>query len=118
MSLPGKILKLVSGSMCDDHDDRLAVICIQGETDSFGHEEMHMCQECYDLYNKSLEDIKNSDDEDNCDWCKGTFKVGKLQPFRDWTEGSNGPVYTVCPQCRQKSIKDAEEELDYYDNCN
>ena len=113
MNLPGSVLKLTPSSMCDNHADELAVICIQGETDSFGYEKIHMCQECYDLYTKHLEDVKNSDNEDACDWCKRVFKVVELRAFRDWTEGYSGSVYTVCPECIQQSLNDIENDLGY-----
>jgi hypothetical protein len=40
--------------MCDQHPDRLAVVRLQGETDSFGAELNDMCTECRDAYREYL----------------------------------------------------------------
>ena len=100
--LPGRKMKPEYDARCDDHEDRLAVIKIQGETDSFGAEYFYMCQECLTEH-----EAQSDEDESTCDWCK---KMAMLKPIRDLTEGSCGPVYYVCPSCAGKNLKHALEE--------
>ncbi len=98
-SLPGAVDRsesALSGSMCDNHDDRKAVIRVQGETDSFGCEYHHLCQECHDAWNAEVDPLETGD----CDWCKNP-STG-LRPTRDTDEGMAGPVYYVCQPCRKK----------------
>lgn len=108
-SLPGSLHKVPEGMMCDEHEDRPAVKRVQGETDSFGSEMMDMCQECFDAYEKACDEPQ---EPYPCDWCK--VESDRLLPTRDIDEGSSGPVYQVCPACRQKQIKDAMDELESY----
>ena len=112
MSLPGSILRLSPNTYCDheDHQGRLAVKCVQGETDSFGHEKMNMCQDCYDAFIASDDPLVSGE----CDWCKA--EVTTRAPTRDMDEGFNGPVYYVCFECRRKQNREAEEELNDFEN--
>lgn len=97
MNLPGTIKHLPSTTThhCDDHDDRLAVVRVQGETDSFGVEYLYMCTECFAEY--SADDTPEVTD---CDWCKAVDV--NVYPTRDYDEGLNGPVYMCCKQCIAK----------------
>lgn len=107
--LPGRRLKAPKGATCDDHPDRLAVAGIVGETDSFGSEILHLCQECVDEIENSMKASQSQ--ERYCEWHKGMGK--DVRHMRDYEEGSTGPVYMVCSDCRQKSIEDAREEYEY-----
>lgn len=103
-SLPGSKFTPEENTVCDTHENRAAVVKIQGETDSFGAEYLYLCQECLDEYNKaSAIEVENM-----CDWCKTT--TTDCQPYRDFEEGSSGPVYTVCKACRQKHIRQLRED--------
>lgn len=107
-SLPGSFHDLPEGTMCETHEDTLAVKRIQGETDSFGAEYVCMCQACYDEYQAYVEAKRAS--PCYCDWCK-QMKTG-VAPTRDYDEGMAGPVYQVCSDCRVRATEEAEEEID------
>jgi len=108
--LPGQVLSTTATAMCDDHPDRPAYKRIVGETDSFGSELIDLCQECYTAHiNHVPEPICG-----NCAWCKK--HSDNLKPTRDFEEGLHGPVYDVCPGCRQRQNDDAAAELAHYDN--
>ena len=96
--------------MCDQHPDRLAVVRLQGETDSFGAELNDMCTECRDAYREYL---RTADTSGVCDWCKA--HKPKLRPRRDIDEGSHGRVYDVCDDCIDKENQRLAEELAEYE---
>ena len=105
-SLPGTLLRLSVGDMCDNHPDLPAVKRIQGETDSFGYEAFDLCQICYDLYKKEMEGLDTSG---ICDWCKEQSPA--LFNKRDWEEGRSGPVYRVCHNCIREYNKRLREDF-------
>ena len=107
-TMPGSSHHLPEGTRCDRHDDRPAVTRMQGETDSFGCEYVCMCQECLDEYRAHMEAERNA--EHCCDWCKA-LKTN-VRPYRDMDEGSAGPLYQVCGDCRAKDQQRFAEELD------
>jgi hypothetical protein len=111
-TLPGALRKPPKDMACDDHPDRLAVMRVQGETDSYGAEYLDMCQACFEAYQAAPKDS-----EGTCAWCK-THQV-TLRPYRDGDEGVCGPVYEVCEGCRKKDaarwaaeLQEMEEEHD------
>lgn len=104
--LPGDSRPAPAGVRCDYHEGRQATHRVTGETDSFGSEEMDMCEECFLAFQKGQEEALAK--ASYCDWC-GTEQVGCLE-MRDFEEGTHGPVYSVCPACRKKK---AEYLLDY-----
>lgn len=110
MGMPGSILGKLDGShKCDWCRTNPATINMQGETDSFGYEENHICTSCHE---KSKHDERERyESETFCDWCKKDKKHCTL--MRDSDEGSHGPVYNVCPECRGKYQKAQMEELEY-----
>jgi hypothetical protein len=103
-TLPGAHHKVPAGAMCDYHPDRPAVRRVQGETDSFGSEMIDWCEECYKQY---LEH-KEQDSIGICYHCKG---LTPLFPWRDYEEGSCGPVYHLCAPCKSAQTKRENEEL-------
>ncbi len=107
-TLPGSVHELPVGATCDEHPDRKAVVCIQGETDSFGADFAYMCEECRqaDIAYKRSEEASSG----TCDWCK--MEVTTLAYTRDYEEGTNGPVYKVCKPCRDR--RDQREDPDYF----
>ncbi len=107
-SLPGYKAKTEAGAMCDDHPERSSVATIQGETDSMGCEFIEMCSECYEKYKGHKEEAREI--FSICDWCNGNQKG--CSPTRDYEEGTSGPVYNVCPGCRQRKSEEAQAELD------
>ena len=112
-SMPGSSHRLPPEAKCDDHPDRPAVKRIQGATDSFGAELIDMCQECYDKYKEEASKPLPG----RCDWCKKD--VPNIHQMRDYEgEGSSGPLYDVCDDCRNSYIKRvnqiAEEEEEYH----
>ena len=89
-TLPGsKHLLFDADIKCDNHESRIAIVRLQGETDSFGCEYHYLCESCLDEYDKESKDV-----EEVCDWCKKTSST--CAPHRDFEEGSAGPVYNVC----------------------
>lgn len=110
-TLPGHTSASPAGMMCDDHPDRPAVKRIQGETDSFGSEQIDMCQECLDKYRA---EVKALDTSGVCDWCNQA--ADRLRRQRDYDEGMAGPVYNVCGPCIRKANEDAITELEERDD--
>jgi len=106
-TMPGSVHKLPDKTVCDTHPDKLAVIRIQGETDSFGAELNDMCQECLDEYKKYLQE---EDTSGQCDWCK--TDVQKRVTTRDYEEGLAGRLYYVCEPCLNKYSDKIREEFD------
>lgn len=107
--ITGQKLKVKNDDICEniDHHDGEEVkadVVIVGECDSFGYERFGMCQACYKEYLKEREE--NYDSEQHCGWCHKSKKG--VTEFRDWEEGSHGPVYEVCADCRAKSLQDAD----------
>lgn len=99
-TLPGTLLKLPENQTCDDHPDRLAVVRVQGETDSFGYEAIDWCDECY---NKYLSAKENPEYNHSCDHCQAVDC--KTTATRDPDEGSCGPIYNLCDNCL-KNLRD------------
>lgn len=117
-TLPGHTCSPPEGSMCDDHDDRVAVKRIQGETDSMGSEQHDLCQECYGAVTKHVRQERESraSTPTYCEWHKGPGL--NVSPMRDYDEGMTGRLYDTCSDCRRKINERAREELDSfcYDN--
>lgn len=111
ITLPGDTRTPPKGMMCDTHPEILAVIRVQGETDSFGSEQEDMCQECYDNYVAAR---ATADTSGYCDWCKKFSPV--LHPRRDIDEGMSGPVYDVCNPCIRRQNREAAAELAEYES--
>ena len=112
--LPGQELKVLKSDICEEGDcyDK-AVLKIVGEVDSFGYETFCMCEKHADAYKKSLED--SSDEEQSCDWCRKMSTT--VDFYRDWEEGSNGPVYEVCESCRRKNAATHDDfDDEFYDD--
>ncbi len=108
-SMPGSIQKVPTGIKCDKHPEIDATHRIQGETDSFGCEYVDMCVECYWEY---LKQKASNSNPGVCDWCN--HHSDTRTKTRDYDEGSSGPVYDVCPSCRNKAVQRAQEELAEY----
>jgi len=116
-TLSGTAHAVPDGQTCDEHPDRLAVVRVQGETDSFGCEMIDMCQECVDAeraYRQSDEGKAEAIEAatGTCEWCSG--HATDLRDKRDYEEGMSGRVYRVCGACRSR--RDAEDAayLDSY----
>lgn len=111
-TLPGATCSVVqlptNPIMCDEHEDVVAVKRVQGETDSFGAEYSHMCQQCYDKYTEEVSAPKPG----CCDWCK--TMADDINPTRDPDEGSCGPVYYVCMGCKLKSLARRDDDDEDY----
>ena len=99
-SLPGTLLKLPENQTCDDHPDRLAVVRVQAETDSFGYEAIDWCEECYEKYQKEKTEGDGGSGITSCDHCHAVDC--KTTATRDPDEGSCGPVYHLCDSCLQR----------------
>lgn len=95
-TLPGSHHLPPAGTECD-YCTAIAVIRIQGETDSYGSEMIDYCKECFDKTEGEIKDTPPV--ECYCDWCNAK---AILKPTRDYDEGNTGPVYNVCESCRDK----------------
>lgn len=102
--LPGMKLKVLHTDVCEEGDCfKKAVLKIVNEVDSFGYETFCMCEEHAAEYENEKKEEEHQ--EQQCDWC---FSMRRdVIPFRDWEEGSNGPVYEVCPDCRRANNESA-----------
>lgn len=96
MNLPGSIHPVTPGTPCEDCDNgTLADVLLQGETDSMGAEYHPLCNKC------RLQRVRESSSHiSKCDRCG---KERETRPWRDWEEGSSGPVYYICMECRHKA---------------
>lgn len=122
MLLPGNLLNpFVVMPPCEGHNcecDKPSTKRIVGECDSFGYEEICLCDSCYELMQKDRDELYNQPRW--CDWCK-SMKEGCIEK-RDPDEGMFGPVYMVCPACREalrqaieKELMEEREDFDYED---
>lgn len=112
MSLPGSFHSLASGEseeLCETCNEQ-ASIKMQGETDSFGCEWIYLCKEHEEVERTAVKEAREVAmvTLDDCDWCKQ--RKLDVRDFRDFEEGSNGPVYSVCKDCRVASIESAYED--------
>ncbi len=108
--LPGRHCTVAPDSTCDEHTDRVAVKCIQGETDSFGAEYIYMCAECYAIYAAEVAAV-DPDAVGHCSW--GNHSGQGIRPMRDHDEGSSGPVYYACRACRTKHAEYERREYEF-----
>lgn len=95
MGMPGDFSKGSYPEPCEHEgcDLKESAYEIQGETDSFGCEYMYFCEEHGKMV---LEEMKKPR-VGSCDFCQTETK---LKATRDPEEGMNGPVYDLCPNCR------------------
>ena len=107
--LPGDVRKLADNlrGMTCERCSKPAEFEVCTESDSFGDETVLMCIDCKTAF------VNQPPMEVECDWCK---KLSEVHPLRDTLEeGSHGPVYYVCDDCKRKyrESEDAafEEEL-------
>ncbi len=111
-SLPGSLHRPPKGMKCDDCSEAFATVRVQGETDSFGCEMIDLCDACRA---KDLgQEVAAEAIPEKCDWCKSM--TTDARPTRDWEEGSCGPVYRVCSDCRKRRTEQDLAELEQYDD--
>jgi len=101
-NLPGSVIAVPAGMMCDNHEGRPATRRVVGETDSFGSEVEDLCDECYADRQQWRKD--HSEDLGECEHCGAEKK--HVKPARDPAEGSCGPVYMLCPECAKRMFQD------------
>lgn len=94
----GQRISVSSGAKCYNHRDTDAVIRIVGEISMGCAETYDYCKECHEQFKKEEQEVREAGE--TCDWC-GKVK-SDCKSHRDFEEGSNGPVYTVCLNCRLK----------------
>lgn len=110
-TLPGARHEVPDGTKCDDHPDRIAVVRIQGETDSFGSEMHDMCAECLAEHRLFLQSPEAQSRRcGRCDWCGQD--ATDLRDARDYDEGMCGRIYRVCGPCRKRADDEARAELE------
>lgn len=90
-----------------------ATVRVTGEVDSFGAEYEYFCKEHYELEKEISQYFKKKyeDNEEQCEWCKTSAPAKEMSWTRDIDEGSNGPVYRVCKDCRDKQYEQINEGL-------
>lgn len=98
-NLPGEVSKPDHGATCDYHPDIAATVRVQGETDSFGAEYIHMCTACKQDHDAYRDRLGGAVYESICQHsqCRASAPVF---PVRDFEEGVNGPVYYYCRPCK------------------
>lgn len=107
-NLPGAISRPDHGAPCDQHAERVAIVRVQGETDSFGCEHIHMCEQCKAAYDAHRECLGGANHTGPCGRCGQDLP---LFPVRDWEEGSSGPVYYRCAPCKREFIHLRDADL-------
>jgi hypothetical protein len=115
-SLPGARHTVPKGQKCDQHRRRVAVVRIQGETDSFGCELIDMCQKCLDrhiAWKNSPAAIERR--KGTCEWCKNS--ADDLRDARDFEEGLSGRVYRVCGACIKRQNEELKAEAEEFEDC-
>lgn len=101
---PGAEFKPLNNEMCHQHLDRKAIAIRQGETDSFGCEHEGLCLQCYEEWQVERTKPKSG-------WCDLHHGQGSdIKPYRDPDEGTQGPVYQACGECRKANIQYHNEE--------
>lgn len=114
-TMPGSIHDPPTGTRCDEHPDRPAVVRIQGETDSMGSEMNDMCAECAEEYRAWLRSPEAEEmSHGQCEWCRK--EATDLRDARDYDEGMSGRLYRVCGACMKRVDDEARAELDEYDD--
>ena len=93
--LHGHTVNMKKDAKCSKHPEMFAVKSVISEADSLGYETTEMCQQCYDEYVAAKK--KKRAEPAHCDHCGGLKILAKT---RDPEEGSMGPVYDLCRDCR------------------
>lgn len=105
--LPGHVRELRPEDQCPCQYDECKAHATHEflvEADSMGEEWLPLCETHVEQFRiDAAQDCIAS-----CDWCKAENVV--VAPFRDFEEGTHGPVYDVCEVCRGKAIDRANEE--------
>jgi hypothetical protein len=121
--LPGRSRRemIDDADMCSKHPKRKSVFCIQGETDSFGAEFVHMCLRCKGRHLA----WKRENPDGPLGMCESCHAMDvPVLPWRDPEEGQAGPVYYQCAGCRtarharereyiEQDMRDHPEDYDY-----
>lgn len=106
--LPGHVRLIRAGDECPcqyDECKEAATHEYLTEADSMGEEWLPLCSSHLEQFKKDVAEA--GDVIATCDWCKAEGVA--VAPFRDFEEGSHGPVYDVCEVCRGKSIDRAND---------
>jgi len=109
MAMPGDVRSIREADVCPCQYDECSASASQEyctEVDSMGAEWLPLCDDHIEQFK---EDVANANalEDNECEWCHATDV--HTAPFRDWQEGSQGPLYEVCDKCRGKSIDEANE---------
>jgi hypothetical protein len=109
-NLPGRLLNLPVGATCEEegHETVPATRAVQGDTDSFGYETMCFCEPCY----VKFQEESQKPEDGFCEW--GKHRGEDIRPYRDIDEGTSGPVYNTCKECRFKDGQRIRDELENY----
>ena len=118
--LPGRILRteyMIKGHTCDqcssaeppiEKPAKAAMIC---ETDSFGSEVHHYCEDCIKAIEEEREKSNSEDELKYCDHCEAQSK--DVRPMRDPEEGSCGRLYYLCQKHRSALISSFVDDDGY-----
>lgn len=104
-NLPGSVHEVKPGVDCEDCG-KPATSLLQGETDSFGAEYHPLCDVCL---RKTLNEMAVEGHISKCDHC---HIEQETRAWRDFEEGSNGPVYYICSGCRRKADEYQRSQAD------
>lgn len=87
------------------HDKGVTVLAVRElctEADSMGAEWTPLCQDCLNEAEIAREEAAN--EMDDCEI--GNHRALDVRPWRDPEEGSNGPVYMACAECRANAMRE------------
>ncbi len=107
----GQRIATPENAKCYNHEDRHAFVRIVGDVSMGVAEVYDYCKECHEEIKKQEQESKKAGE--TCDYCK--IVKHDCANRRDYEEGSNGPVYRVCLDCRRKEDERLSNELDSCD---
>jgi hypothetical protein len=106
--LPGRFIRNAKeGETCEFCDSAgtegvPATTVVQGETDSFGFEQLALCTPCNNKLQEKEEELGP------CEWCE---KEPATRYTRDPDEGSFGPVYCIGVACNERLNASMAQEI-------
>ena len=107
---------MIKGHTCDQCSgaeppiEKPAKAAMIGETDSYGSEVHHYCEDCIKAIEEEREKSNSEDELKYCDHCEAQSK--DVRPMRDPEEGSCGRLYYLCQKHRSALISSFVDDDD------
>lgn len=112
---PGDVRSIRMGDECPcqyDACNEQATMEYLVEMDSMGADWLPLCEAHVAAFKADV--AAEGPTVDSCDWCHAPDV--EVTPHRDWEEGNNGPVYSVCKSCIAKDVDAANEAMAQMDD--